>query len=45
MQVRPFNYGHDDILSENRNYLLDCSTPVGGTLSSFFPSMPVSFTE
>ena len=45
MQARPFNYGHGDILSENRKYLLDGSTPVDSTLSSFFPSMPVSFTE
>ena len=45
MQVRPFNYGQGDILSENRKYLLDGSTPVDSTLSSFFPSMPVSFTE
>ena len=39
MQAKPFNYGHDDILSENRKYLLDGSTPVDSTLSSFFPSM------
>ena len=36
MQARPFNYGHGDILSENRKYLLDGSTPVDSTLSSFF---------
>ena len=31
MQAKPFNYGHDDILSENRKYLLDGSTPVDST--------------
>ena len=45
MQARPFNYGHADILSENRKYLLDGPTPVGTTQSSLSPSVPVSFTE
>ena len=45
VQARLFNYGHGDILSENRKYLLDGSTPVDSTLSSFSPSTLVSFTE